>query len=164
MKQSGMKHHVLLTGVTGFVGKVVLWQLMTQREELGIGKVSVLIRSKSGSARGGKKAAAAKSEAGAKKPAGHDSAGTPRTPICKARYFVPSLGINEDPATGSFAGPLAWQLMREGRLAAGETLRIEQGAEVKRPSTLFARVSADPEPRVEVGGSARVVARGQFVV
>src|SRR4051812_23341912 len=74
MKQSGMKRHVLLTGVTGFVGKVVLWQLMTQREELGIGKVSVLIRSKSGSARGGKKAAAAKSEAGAKKPAGQSPA------------------------------------------------------------------------------------------
>jgi len=84
MKQSGMKHHVLLTGVTGFVGKVVLWQLMTQREELGIGKVSVLIRSKSGSARGGKKAA--KSEAGAKKPAGHDSAGTPRTPSPAERF------------------------------------------------------------------------------
>ena len=93
-----------------------------------------------------------------------DSAGTPRTPVCKARYFVPALGVNEDPATGSFAGPLAWQLMREGRLPAGETLRIEQGAEVKRPSTLFAKINAGPEPRVEVGGSARVVARGQFMV
>jgi trans-2,3-dihydro-3-hydroxyanthranilate isomerase len=92
------------------------------------------------------------------------SAGTPRTPICKARYFAPALGVNEDPATGSFAGPLALQLVRDGRLPAGETLRIDQGAEVKRPSTLFARVSADPEPRVEVGGSARVVARGQFVL
>jgi trans-2,3-dihydro-3-hydroxyanthranilate isomerase len=90
--------------------------------------------------------------------------------VCKARYFVPALGVNEDPATGSFAGPLAFQLVRDGRLPAGETLRIEQGAEVKRPSTLFARVSfagngsAEPAPRVEVGGSARVVARGQFVI
>lgn len=83
---------------------------------------------------------------------------------CKARYFAPALGVNEDPATGSFAGPLALQLLRDGRLPAGETLRIEQGAEVKRPSTLFARISAGPEPRVEVGGSARVVARGQFVL
>jgi trans-2,3-dihydro-3-hydroxyanthranilate isomerase len=83
---------------------------------------------------------------------------------CKARYFAPALGVNEDAATGSFAGPLALQLVREGRLPAGETLRIEQGAEVKRPSTLFARVGADPEPRVEVGGSARLVARGQFVL
>jgi trans-2,3-dihydro-3-hydroxyanthranilate isomerase len=83
---------------------------------------------------------------------------------CKARYFAPALGVNEDPATGSFAGPLAVQLVRDGRLPAAELLRIEQGAEMKRPSTLFARVSADPEPRVEVGGSARVVARGQFVI
>lgn len=93
-----------------------------------------------------------------------DRSGGPGTPICKARYFAPTLGVNEDPATGSFAGPLALQLVRDGQLPAGEMLRIEQGAEVKRPSTLFARVSADPEPRVEVGGSARVVARGQFVL
>lgn len=52
MKQrSGMKHHVLLTGVTGFVGKVVLWQLLNRKEELGISRISVLVRSK-----GGKKA------------------------------------------------------------------------------------------------------------
>ena len=93
-----------------------------------------------------------------------DPAGSPGSPVCKARYFAPALGVNEDPATGSFAGPLALQLVRDGRLRAGDTLRIEQGAEVKRPSTLFASVSADPEPRVEVGGSARVVARGQFVL
>ncbi|MEO8181011.1 MAG: SDR family oxidoreductase [Deltaproteobacteria bacterium] len=44
-----MKHHVLLTGVTGFVGKVVLWQLLKRKEELGIGRISVLVRSKGGS-------------------------------------------------------------------------------------------------------------------
>ena len=38
--------HVLLTGVTGFVGKVVLFDLLSQREKLGIERVSVLIRSK----------------------------------------------------------------------------------------------------------------------
>jgi fatty acyl-CoA reductase len=41
-----MKHHVLLTGATGFVGKVVLYDLLTRREALGIDRVSVLIRSK----------------------------------------------------------------------------------------------------------------------
>ena len=39
--------HVLLTGVTGFVGKVVLWQLLDRRQELGIERVSVLVRCKS---------------------------------------------------------------------------------------------------------------------
>jgi trans-2,3-dihydro-3-hydroxyanthranilate isomerase len=85
-------------------------------------------------------------------------------PVCHARYFAPALGVNEDPATGSFAGPLALHLSRAGRLRPGQQLRIQQGAEVKRPSTLYARVSADAEPRVEVGGCARIVARGQFLI
>ncbi|HKO91559.1 MAG TPA: SDR family oxidoreductase, partial [Polyangiaceae bacterium] len=46
MNHCDMKHHVVLTGVTGFVGKVVLWQLLERRIELGIQKVSVLVRSK----------------------------------------------------------------------------------------------------------------------
>jgi trans-2,3-dihydro-3-hydroxyanthranilate isomerase len=83
---------------------------------------------------------------------------------CKVRYFVPAAGVNEDPATGSFAGPLALALQRAGKLPLDELLRIEQGAEIQRPSQLFARVSGGAEPRVEVGGAARVVARGQFVI
>jgi fatty acyl-CoA reductase len=46
MSRSDMNHHVVLTGVTGFVGKVVLWQLLERRVELGIARVSVLVRSK----------------------------------------------------------------------------------------------------------------------
>ena len=49
-----MKSHVLLTGVTGFVGKVVLFELLRRREELGLERVTVLIRAKkrgSGAAR-----------------------------------------------------------------------------------------------------------------
>jgi trans-2,3-dihydro-3-hydroxyanthranilate isomerase len=84
--------------------------------------------------------------------------------LCKARYFAPAWGVNEDPATGSFAGPLALQLLADGRLRAGDILRIQQGAEIQRPSTLYARVSGGAEPLVEVGGCARIVARGQFTI
>ena len=84
--------------------------------------------------------------------------------VCRVRYFAPAAGINEDPATGSFAGPLAWHLFQSGQLAGGAILRIEQGAELRRPSTLYARVENGPEPRVEVGGAARIVARGQFQI
>ena len=42
-----MTRHVLLTGVTGFVGKVVLYDLLKQSAELGIERVSVLVRPKS---------------------------------------------------------------------------------------------------------------------
>ena len=37
-------HHILLTGVTGFVGKVVLERLLRHSERLNVGRVTVLIR------------------------------------------------------------------------------------------------------------------------
>src|SRR4051794_4154142 len=82
----------------------------------------------------------------------------------KTRMFAPNHGVVEDPATGSAAGPLAVHLARHGRIDFGERIRISQGAEIDRPSTLFAEAhgSADEIERVRVGGSAVTVARGQF--
>ena len=82
----------------------------------------------------------------------------------KTRMFAPADGVSEDAATGSAAGPLACHLARHGRIAFGEEIEIAQGAEIGRPSTLFARASGSAESieRVEVGGSAVVVARGEF--
>jgi trans-2,3-dihydro-3-hydroxyanthranilate isomerase len=82
----------------------------------------------------------------------------------KTRMFAPGDGVPEDPATGSAAGPLALHLARHGRIGFGEEIEISQGAEIGRPSTLFARVdgSADAVEAVEVGGSAVIVARGEF--
>ncbi|HSP71164.1 MAG TPA: PhzF family phenazine biosynthesis protein [Gaiellaceae bacterium] len=77
----------------------------------------------------------------------------------KTRMFAPAHGVAEDAATGSAAGPLAVHLVRHGLVEAGRRIEISQGAEIGRPSTLYA--SADDE-RVEVGGSAVVVARGEF--
>jgi trans-2,3-dihydro-3-hydroxyanthranilate isomerase len=82
----------------------------------------------------------------------------------KTRMFSPSGGFMEDPATGSAAGPLAVHLARHGRIAFGEEIEISQGAEVARPSTLYARADGTAErlEAVEVGGSAVLVARGEF--
>ncbi len=82
----------------------------------------------------------------------------------KTRMFAPGGGVPEDPATGSAAGPLAVHLARHGRIGFGDEIEISQGTEIGRPSTLFARAdgSADELTRVEVGGSAVVVARGEF--
>jgi len=82
----------------------------------------------------------------------------------KTRMFAPSSGVAEDPATGSAAGPLALHLARHGRIGFGDEIEISQGAEVSRPSKLFARAdgTAEKVERVEVGGSAVVVARGEF--
>jgi trans-2,3-dihydro-3-hydroxyanthranilate isomerase len=82
----------------------------------------------------------------------------------KARMFAPGDGVPEDPATGSAAGPLAVHLARHGWIHFGDEIEISQGAEIGRPSTLLARVEGSHErvERVEVGGSAVVVARGEF--
>jgi trans-2,3-dihydro-3-hydroxyanthranilate isomerase len=78
--------------------------------------------------------------------------------------FAPAHGVAEDPATGSAAGPLAVHLLRHGRIVSGDEIEIEQGAEINRPSRLYARVEGTAEKieRVEVGGNAVVVARGDF--
>jgi len=82
----------------------------------------------------------------------------------KTRHFAPAVGVNEDPATGSAAGPIACHLLRHGRLASGDEIEISQGSEIGRPSVLYARVRGTREKidSVEVGGSAVVVARGEF--
>lgn len=82
----------------------------------------------------------------------------------KTRMFAPALGIDEDPATGSAAGPLAVHLARHGRTEFGRQVDILQGAEVGRPSLLHARAvgSADRLEQVRVGGAAVVVAKGEY--
>ena len=82
----------------------------------------------------------------------------------KTRMFFPVHGVPEDAATGSAAGPLACHLARHGLIEFGEEIEISQGAEIGRPSTLYARVEGSREriERVEVGGSAVSVARGEF--
>lgn len=78
--------------------------------------------------------------------------------------FAPAMGVPEDAATGSAAGPLALHLARHGRIGFGEQIEIRQGSRIGRPSVLYARArgtTANVES-VEVGGSALVVARGEF--
>jgi trans-2,3-dihydro-3-hydroxyanthranilate isomerase len=84
----------------------------------------------------------------------------------KTRMFAPSAGVPEDPATGSAAGPLACHLCRHGLAEWDEWIEIAQGAEIGRPSTLFARARARDGSidSVEVGGRAVIVARGEFRV
>jgi trans-2,3-dihydro-3-hydroxyanthranilate isomerase len=80
-----------------------------------------------------------------------------------ARLFAPSVGIAEDPATGSAAGPLAAHLFAHGRLE--RDLRISQGEQIGRPSTLYAEADGVPEaPLVWVAGGVRIVGHGDFDV
>jgi trans-2,3-dihydro-3-hydroxyanthranilate isomerase len=84
----------------------------------------------------------------------------------KTRMFAPGLGVAEDPATGSAAGPLAVHLARHERIDYGMEIEIHQGAEIGRPSLLLAMVDGPAERAgtVEVGGRVLLVGRGELLL
>jgi PhzF family phenazine biosynthesis protein len=78
---------------------------------------------------------------------------TPKTAY--ARFFNPTVGLWEDAATGTAAGPLSAYLASEGLLENDE-LAIEQGRKMGRRSILRVRMTPDPE----LSGTGIVVLRG----
>lgn len=81
------------------------------------------------------------------------------------RVFADSLGIPEDPATGSANGCLAGYLVQHNYFDTPSIdLRVEQGYEIGRPSRLLLRAAkTDTKIQVSVGGRVILVARGEFV-
>ncbi len=80
-----------------------------------------------------------------------------------ARMFDWELGVGEDPATGSAAGPLGVYLAEHGLLARSGGFRVHQGEQVDRPSLLEVDVERDGDAWVPwVGGEIRLVGEGQF--
>lgn len=80
-----------------------------------------------------------------------------------ARMFAPSLGIAEDPATGSAAAAFAGVLMAFKDVPDGShALTIEQGYEIGRPSWIVLGLDVERGALVEasVGGGAVIVAEG----
>lgn len=81
----------------------------------------------------------------------------------RSRMFAPSLGIEEDPATGSAATALAGYLGIRSKVKSG-TLKwiIEQGFEMGRPSIL--QVEADKKEgeitAIRVGGASVLFSQG----
>jgi trans-2,3-dihydro-3-hydroxyanthranilate isomerase len=91
----------------------------------------------------------------------------------RMRMFSPAYGVAEDAATGSAAGPLAVHVARHGLGPFDRWIQIMQGVEMGRPSTMRAFAEADGAGghgdlggvgRVEVAGSAVVVARGTLLL
>ena len=81
--------------------------------------------------------------------------------VAYARFFNPTVGISEDPATGTAAGPLVARLAAAGAVPDGSTVIVEQGYALGRPSRIQVQVSGS---RVRVGGSGLVVAQGTLTV
>jgi trans-2,3-dihydro-3-hydroxyanthranilate isomerase len=78
----------------------------------------------------------------------------PEAGTARARSFMRSAEMGEDPATGSAVGPLCAHVAAR---TGAQRLEVEQGAEMGRPSRLVAAVDGD---RIRVGGDVVVVGEG----
>ncbi len=74
-----------------------------------------------------------------------------------ARFFNPTVGIAEDPATGTAAGPLAALLVRDGLAQPRSPITVEQGTKLGRASLIGLQVDG---PAVTISGTGIVVAEG----
>lgn len=75
------------------------------------------------------------------------------------RNFGPTIGIPEDPATGSAAGAFAAYLVHEGLIADGRhDIRIVQGEKMGRKSQIDLRIDCENRilKQVEITGSAAI--------
>jgi len=80
-----------------------------------------------------------------------------------ARMFDWELGVGEDPATGSAAGPLGAYLAKHGLAGMPGTVQIRQGEQVGRPSVLEVEVQPEGDSwAITVGGGVVIVGRGEF--
>lgn len=94
-----------------------------------------------------------------------DPAG-PGAPI-QARMFAPAMGIEEDPATGAAVTALAGYLAPRAQRREGTVAwRVEQGAEMGRPSLLELEVDlrGGAIEAVRVGGKSVLVGEGSMEV
>lgn len=72
-------------------------------------------------------------------------------------FFLGETGVLEDPATGSAVGPLLAYVAARCEVRA---LRVQQGAQIGRPSTLEASVEGE---EIRVAGDVVVLAEGRSV-
>jgi trans-2,3-dihydro-3-hydroxyanthranilate isomerase len=77
------------------------------------------------------------------------------------RFFNPTMGIAEDPATGTAAGPLAAYLTAHGDVRADRPVLIQQGDATGRLSRVRVDVAGD---RVRLSGTGLVVATGHLTI
>ncbi len=79
--------------------------------------------------------------------------------MAHTRFFNPTVGIVEDLATGSAAGPLACYLAKYGRIPSEATVLIEQGYALMRPGHIEVRLRGD---EVRIFGAGVTVAEGML--
>ncbi|MBP1225815.1 PhzF family phenazine biosynthesis protein [Flavobacterium sp. 1355] len=79
--------------------------------------------------------------------------------IVEARFFNPIIGIEEDPATGTAAGPLIAFLTKNRYAQVNKEYKILQGVKLNQPSVIEVM---DRGKDVLVGGSSIITMRGEL--
>ena len=92
-----------------------------------------------------------------------------RNSTVHSRFFAPTIGINEDPVTGSANGPLGAYLFERGEVeAAGEIVTMvgEQGDVIGRKGrvTIQLHVKGTQVTAVKIGGRAVTVLEGEMLI
>ena len=85
---------------------------------------------------------------------------TSREVTAYARDFAPLYGINEEAATGTASGALAYYLYLNKLITKDTDLCFIQGEAMNRASKIAARIRNDGS--IQVGGSAAVLAEGEI--
>jgi len=83
-----------------------------------------------------------------------------------SRAFAPSMGIPEDPATGSVSGAVGAYLAKYDVIEKEKLgdIKIEQGYEMKRPSSIYVQVTQQGSEiqKIRVGGQTQPVFMGRM--
>ncbi len=83
--------------------------------------------------------------------------------LIHARNFAPLYDIDEEAATGTSNGALAYCLYTHGVVEADKVYTVVQGEKMGRPSKISFQVTLENgEPKVKVGGMAAVLAEGEI--
>jgi len=82
-----------------------------------------------------------------------------------SRFFGAHMGIIEDPATGSAAGPLVAYLLKYNVFGKSFEIMNEQGLEMGRPSKILMKGALkDNGYTIKIGGKSAYVGRGRFEI
>ncbi|WDF59615.1 PhzF family phenazine biosynthesis protein [Flavobacterium sp. KACC 22758] len=81
--------------------------------------------------------------------------------IVETRFFNPIIGINEDPATGTAAGPLIGFLTQKKFTKSEKEYKILQGVKLKQASMIEVM---NREEDILVGGSSVITMKGELYI
>ena len=79
--------------------------------------------------------------------------------VAESRFFNPLIGIDEDAATGTAAGPLIGFLAKNNYIKLNKEYKILQGVKLNQPSLIEAMVR---DGDILVGGSSIITMRGEI--